>query len=478
MATALINETRFGSRGLSGIGRGLPRRALPIPRAGGGGQEISPIPLEYELAFERGEIPGRTYKDIVDQAIETVRPGTALERQLLREQSSAIRRMNEEQERAIKEGRKLRRLQAEVKASSTLGNTANDAVSMFNFWINEAKKAEGENDYEYALEAYRNAGNQRTIAEKRSLAESKRGTASGNKAQTQAVRDQFSEFDAEDEQHKTVLRIIDETYQQNGQTGLESDQFLAEEYNTRVKELKNRMSILQDLQRQGLSSANQKSVDNELRSTIELLKGDPTETGEGRLGAEDLLGFVQQRVNNPDSYGDFVVKKTINTDVGQQEVFSVERRTIPPDTKKFIKDEQGRYIELQKVINEDGSVSLLAQSPYTNPDGSISVRSIRTEPLLEANASDGIDTILSTVNTDDLAWFGDDDKSRKDLGELNPKLNCQVNFGNEELTPEFLFTASRGRLDASEINDIINQSKQEQEQEQKQARNLVPLRVP
>ena len=75
--------------------------------------------------------------------------------------------MNEEQERAIKEGRKLRRLQAEVKASSTLGNTANDAVSMFNFWINEAKKAEGENDYEYALEAYRNAGNQRTIAEKR-----------------------------------------------------------------------------------------------------------------------------------------------------------------------------------------------------------------------------------------------------------------------------------------------------------------------
>src|SRR3990167_4028747 len=198
MATALINETRFGSRGLSGIGRGLPRRALPIPRSSGGGQEISPIPLEYELAFERGEIPGRTYKDIVDQAIETVRPGTALERQLLREQSSAIRRMNEEQERALKEGRKLRRLQAEVKASSTLGNTANDAVKMYNFWVSEGNKAQQDGDMEYALEAYRNAGNQRTIAESRYAAETKKAAAGYNKGITAQGKEKLAEYKSDD----------------------------------------------------------------------------------------------------------------------------------------------------------------------------------------------------------------------------------------------------------------------------------------
>src|SRR3990167_894425 len=113
--TALISEKRFTGRTTGGFGI----RPLPIPRLSQAQAQPFPIPLELELAFGRGEIPGRSYKEIVDQAIKVAAHNTSLYNQLLKEQSKAIKALRNEEERAITEGRKIRRLQSEAKAATT-----------------------------------------------------------------------------------------------------------------------------------------------------------------------------------------------------------------------------------------------------------------------------------------------------------------------------------------------------------------------
>src|SRR3989304_9333215 len=152
--TALISEKRFTGRTTGGFGI----RPLPISRLSQVKQPF-PIPLELELAFGRGEVPGRSYKEIVDQAIKVAAPNTSLYNQLLKEQSKAIKALRDEEERAITEGRKIRRLQSEAKAATTPNKTVNDAVSLYNFWVGEANRAYGEGDNEYYLTPRRNAGN-------------------------------------------------------------------------------------------------------------------------------------------------------------------------------------------------------------------------------------------------------------------------------------------------------------------------------
>jgi hypothetical protein len=151
------------------------------------------IPLSTQLAFTRHEIPGQTYKEIVDRAIKTVSPGTSMYNTLLKEESQAIARAEEE-------GRTLRKLTAQAKAASTQGNTVEDAINLYNFWVGEYESYAA-SDPEYAMQALINASNARNQAESRS--------ATGqSKYMTSTAKELSNQWKAEDAEFANNIRDI------------------------------------------------------------------------------------------------------------------------------------------------------------------------------------------------------------------------------------------------------------------------------
>ena len=179
-----MQELITSKKSLSSLSGGGIKVKMPGTTSTASTSINSVLPLEYQLAFNRGEIPGTTYKDIVDQAIKTVSPNTSLYNSLLKEQSQAIAA-------ADKEGKTLRKLQAQAKAASTIGNTTQDAIDLYNFWVSEYYNY-ANTDPEYATQALINAGNARTTAETRNSAEAKAAESAMNKS----IKDNGVDYDA------------------------------------------------------------------------------------------------------------------------------------------------------------------------------------------------------------------------------------------------------------------------------------------
>jgi len=364
---ALISEKRFTSRGLSG----LSRKALPIPRGISSGSDVSPIPLEVELAFERGEISGRSYKSVVDKALEVVRPGTSMERTLLREQSAASRRVQDEQERAINEGRRLRKLQAQTRVNSTAGKTYEDAVSMYNFWINEGQRAEREGDVLYAAEAYNNASSQRSIAESKA-------SASGQKFYRETAKELGKKWKSEDAAFEQDVKAINDWTRQGllgrrvtekGETVNERSYILAKTYQDWKAKIENRIRYLEanpDL------NAKMNSGNNVTGLRFKL-EGGITSQGNDQLGINDLFNDAKRLLATAPSTLALVANPEKNT---------VEEIIAPADIKfGYIKDEyginhkldivkiDGGYVAVANVLRPDGTVVRVVSDPATSRDG-------------------------------------------------------------------------------------------------------------
>jgi hypothetical protein len=418
-AQALISEKRF--TGLGGLA-GLKRRPLPM-RGMPTAAEESPIPFEYELAFERGEISGRTYKQVVDAALDSVAPGTTMYRTLMREQSQAMRAMQQEEERAAKEGRKLRKLQAQTTVASTLGNTYEDAVYMYDFWIKEGKRAERTGDIEYALTCYRNAGNQRTIADKRATALERKGAAAGKKLETQEAKAWIAENKFEDASHIRKIEEIEAMYQKGELRGNEYEEHLLEEYNTRRIELTDRMTQLEELQAAGIYTL----AGNNVANMVETARKELEEGTEENPGIDEWLNKLNtmQLEANKGKYID-VVSEKIEDDLPTGE-FEVDRRRMPEGgMTEYMQDELGRYHQIKVATLPAGSLDdegkpvfgtyLYVEVPIVNKDGTKTVKIWKTETLEGYGANASVESIMADPKYADVAFADEDGNIITDVG--------------------------------------------------------------
>lgn len=448
---SLISSTRFGG----GFG-GLKFKPLPFSR-GGAESATSPIPLNLELAFERGEISGRSYKEIVDQAIETVAPGTNLQRQLLREQSMAIRRIREEEERALREGRKLRRLQAEVKASSTPGKTYQDSVNMFNFWIQEAEKAQREGDMEYALEAYRNAGNQRDVAESRLRGES----AAAKTLNTPEAKQRLLDWEQEDKAHEDFVRKVDMVYQQGQISGTDADKALLQGFLLRKQEVQERLSVLTDLQKKGITKIGRSQITTLLDKVTGEMTRKVGSSGAISPSVNDVINGLYDRVNNVGNYVDVVKEKNILGGLGPERVLTVERRRRTEVGNNFIQDEFGRFTEFKSATDEKGNKYFFAEVPFVNPDGSTSIKTITASGVKDPDSGNFVPFSQDT-KLEDLATLGyenvvfqNESGTEVNLGKFGDEFGGKFKFTDSPVENS-LYEASGRKLEPNQIQELMN----------------------
>lgn len=454
-AEPLISSKRFGGGGGLGVMQGA---ALPLGGYGRAGQTAtSPIPLEYELAFERGEISGRTYKQVVDQALDAVAPGTTMYRTLMREQSQAMRRMEDEEEKAIREGRKIRKLQAQVRTSSTIGNTYADAVYMYDFWMSEAAKAAKEGDYEYGLEAYRNAGNQSTIADARARALERKGAAAGTKALVAAAKEQKAQWKVEDSVFEQDVRAINELTRQgvlgtrkneNGEDVNERAFLLGRTYQTWKETIEARIDYLEENPELNAKMTEEYSAEG-LKFKLE---GGITRNGNEQAGINDLLNDAQRFLEAAPSSLALIANPDKNR---------VDQVIAPADIKSaYIKDEyginhkvsfttiNGQLLAVSNVLKPDGTIVRVASGPlgskeYFNPNATefyfegsktpITRYSSEYHPALDGSLAltgakiDTIDFIKDVLNIDDpeeIQTVQADIKFQQ-LAAVNPELKSQ-----------------------------------------------------
>lgn len=339
---------------------------------GGGSSDSSSLEqflsLPTQLAFNRKEIPGTSYKDIVDQALERAVPGSRAQAALLKEESQAIARIKDEAESALKEGRRLRQLQAEATAAQTPGKTANDAFGIYKFWINEANTASQEGDVEYATIALRNAGNARDLAEKRSQVEGNKGEASYKKEQNKQLASLYNEWQIDDNAYKKAVREIDKNYQNGVYSGKVGDTLLYQLNTVYSQKISERKKFLGELAANDINSLGGKDVQTLSETYDKTLNGNFNETGkQTSMGLIDITNQIAERINNSNKYAD-VVETKFDSVTGQPSGYSIERKLKPAGDSgvAFIRDDFGRYVPLSIVDTPDGKSHYEAFVPDQN----------------------------------------------------------------------------------------------------------------
>lgn len=349
------------------------------------------VNLPTQLAFNRGEIPGTTYKDIVAQALERAIPGTTAYNALLKEESQAISRIKSEAEKALEEGRKLRRLQAEAKVALTPGSTGNDALNIYNFWIDEANKASEDGDAEYMAIALRNAGNARDLAEKRYQVESNKAEAAGKKATNAALKEVYNEWQTEDSAYKKGLREIERLYQTGVNSGSESDNLLYQLNAVYAAKVDDRKRYLGELAAADINSMGGKDVQTLIENYSTVLDGKTDASGnQTSPGLVEVVNKLGDRVANARNFVDIVEPKLEKGyPTGEYEVIRKDRgaiSSVDPDSGVFIRDDFGRYIFLNKEDQDNGKA---IYSGFTiAPDGSIlQLRTNEVDPTKQQGAA-------------------------------------------------------------------------------------------
>src|SRR3990167_6131301 len=398
--TALISEKRFTGRTTGGFGI----RPLPIPRLSQAQpQQAFPIPLELELAFGRGEIPGRSYKEIVDQAIKVAAPNTSLYNQLLKEQSKAIKALRNEEERAITEGRKIRRLQSEAKAATTPNKTVNDAVSLYNFWVGESNRAYGEGDNEYYLTAVRNAGNasdtirvSEEALQREQEALQRKSTASYNKYVSQTAKSLANMWNQEDQEFTQRLADADRLYNERKITSDMKNKLKSKLVGEWVKINESRATYLQS----------EPDLEERMPEKFSLLGSSDklnTEFGEGKPGLYDLKIQVDRPLK-----GSFVSIADPVKGVVDDEIAPADLRT------DYIQDEYGTFHKLEAFVDTDEG--FVAVFNVLRPDGSIV--KVYSQPL------ETKEEFLPGVTP--MFFEGDPNNPIMDLGEIDGKLSGRL----------------------------------------------------
>ncbi len=357
--------------------KGFKLRSGGYSLGGGGGSSASSlnnlINLPTQLAFNRGDIPGTSYADIVAQALERAIPGTTVYNALLKEQSQAISRIRSEAEKSLEEGRKLRRLQAEAKAASTPGKTANDAAAIYNFWINEANKASQDGDAEYMAIALRNAGNARDLAEKRYETEGNKAESANKKAINAELKQVYNEWQTEDSVYKKKLREIDESYQKGVISGGEADSLLYQLNAVYSSTVEDRKKYLGELASLDINSMGGKDIQTLTESYSVLLDGKTDSTGKQTSpGLIEVSQKQADRISNADRFVDIVEPKLDKGyPTGEYQVTRRDRgaiSSVDPTSGVFVRDDFGRYIFLNK---EDSGNKAFYTGFTIAPDGSI-----------------------------------------------------------------------------------------------------------
>lgn len=445
MAEALINSTRFGSQGTQ-----LRRKANVIPS--GGGSSVASldsfIPLQTQLAFNRGEIPGSTYGDIVKQAMERAVPGSSVYNQLLKEESQAV-------SKARKEGRTLRELQVESKVANTPGNTAQDSVDIYNFWVKEAQQAIKDGDQEYYLTALKNAGQARDTAEKRAKAESNKYVSASKKVQQEELKAQYNEWQTDDNAYKKGEREIEENYQKGIISGNDRDVLLYQLDAVYSQQIKQRKQYLGDLQQADINSMGGHDVQTLTQSYETALDGNLSGTDTGLNGK---IADVSYRVNHPDDFVDVVQpKKEDGFYTGETESLRLPRSAItstPSSDGVFIRDDYGRYIKLElKGAGEDQYYEGFAVDPTGKV---VHLVTNNVDPDTQKGAQ-GLEI-----------YVGDSDKPVANYSAfVGPQANDQFDIFGKQSDDQFL--QKQFNLDSASIASI----KQQQLEEQKPKGNLV-----
>lgn len=349
------------------------------------------LSLPTQLAFNRKEIPGTSYKDIVDQALEKAVPGSKAQTALLKEESQAISRIQDEAETALKEGRKLRQLQAEATAAGTPGKTAGDAYGIYNFWINEANQAAQDGDMEYATIALRNAGNSRDLAEKRSQVEANKGEAAGKKELNKQLAAEYNNWQKDDNAYKSGLREIDDSYKKGLVSGRDADYLKSVIYAKQGMDLSERKKFLGELAANDINSMGGKDVQTLSESYDKTLNGNFNDSGKqtspGIINQSDTLF---QRSKDSNNYVDVVQPKMDQGyPTGEFEVVRKDRgfiNSVDNSTGVYVRDDFGRYIELKAEDTANGKVKYTGYTIDPN-GGVVSISTNEVDPTKQQGAA-------------------------------------------------------------------------------------------
>lgn len=314
------------------------------------------IPLQTQLAFNRGDISGSSYKAIVDRALASA-PGAA-QRSLLIEQSKAMAK-------AESEGRRLRLLKAEAKAAQSPGKTYQDAVDLYDFWVKEYNTAVQEGDQEYALTALKNAGNARDIAQRK-------GSATSRSGGTKYAKELQGEIDRTNNDFRDSVKKARQEYELDG-NGNKFDQALSLAYSVRINGDENHYGyedIIQELKnkkREGINTLGGTSIDKLLIRYDKELNGSINDQGEITGGIMEKVRELQNRMANHDQYIDVLRLDKQGTPTLNRELAG------SPDL--YVLDEYGRRIPVTQdntdQVDKQGNKLVVLTATSADRDGRI-----------------------------------------------------------------------------------------------------------
>ena len=287
---------------------------------------------------------------------------------------------------------------------------------------------------EYALEAYRNAGNQRTIAESRYAAETKKAMAGYNKGVVAQGKEKLAGYKTDDAIFEASIRKVDMDHTRGLISGADADVKLAKMFAGRKAELAYRIKELQSYQKQGITKLGGTNISTLVNGYREQIQGKQDDFGNiTKAGINDMFSIAAKRASNPGAYSDIVTFKSIQTPLGEEKIYTVERKETPTDTSAYIRDELGRLVPIEKQTNEAGETFFTAYSPYVSKNGNTIVRKITSDAVPE-----------NFQSTDQLTWKDEQGNIVQEISELSDKLDKNVyNFGQNDLTPEFISATSK-----------------------------------